>query len=107
MQGRNNHWYIVLLTLITTFSTTAQQDSTGYFSAREIYDRAKAFYLDEEYDKAFEEYQKVNYNDTAYFDSRSKALHCAAIQKKYDTVLTLCREVLACEEEKTRTVRHS
>lgn len=84
------------LGIYLAFNTVfAQVSKDEYRTPYEIYEKGAELYMDEEYDKAYEEFMKVNYNDTAYFDSRKMAIECLSAQDKYDTIIELSKEVLS------------
>jgi antitoxin component YwqK of YwqJK toxin-antitoxin module/tetratricopeptide (TPR) repeat protein len=88
------------LTLLPLFlslfiSTTYFAQIKSYQSAAEVYEDGIEAYSNADYDKAFEKFASINYNDTAYFDAQFKALTIASEQKQYDTVLDIANTVLA------------
>jgi len=88
---------ILLLVGFANFGIS-QINTEEYLTPLEIFDKAAEYYQNEEYDKALTTFLEVHYNDTAYFDSRSKALQCASAQEKYDTVIDICKEMLAVKK---------
>ena len=55
----------ILLIASTSFS---QINENEYLTSAERFEKAAEFYFDEKYEDAYNEYLKVNKNDTAYFD---------------------------------------
>ena len=76
----------------------SQVNPEEYLTAIEIFEKATDLYQNEDFDEAFKTFQLVNYNDTAYFDSRKLALQCVTVQDKYDTIINLCKEVLSLKK---------
>jgi predicted Zn-dependent protease len=75
--------------------TFSQVNKNKYQTAVEIFDEAKEQYAKENFEKAFTIFQKVNVNDTAYFDAMRFSMTCASRMDKYDTVIQLSKIVLA------------
>lgn len=92
-----------LLTTVVGLSMTmtlfSQQDLLPkYQSPEEIYDIGIDYYEDEEYTKAYDQFMRIDYRDTAYFKSRKFAINCAQAGNKYDTVITVSKAVLGQDE---------
>ena len=76
----------------------AQVNPDEYLTIVEVSEKAGKLYQNEEYDKAYLLFQSVNYNDTAYFDAKLSAMQCASSLDHYDTVIKICKEVLAVDK---------
>ncbi len=81
-------------TALLAIAGYSQINPDEYLTAGEISEKGAEYYAQEHYDKAYLEFMKIHYNDTAYFDARLDAIHCASAQKHYDTVINVCRDVL-------------
>lgn len=88
---------IVTLALIsiTFINSTTAQKKFEFKNSRELFNQAEKYAEDKYYDKAYETYMMVNYNDTAYFSSRFNAIYCASMNDKYDTIIELANILIA------------
>lgn len=75
-----------------------QINAKEYHTAKELFEKGSDYFMNEEYVKAYDEFMKVNVNDTAYFSSRKRAIECASTENRYDTVIQLCTEILASKK---------
>jgi antitoxin component YwqK of YwqJK toxin-antitoxin module len=89
--------HIALTTLISfvLINTTKAQKKFEYKSSRSLFEEAEKYSEDKYYDKAYETYMMVNYNDTSYFSSRFNAIYSANMNDKYDTVIALANLLIA------------
>jgi len=90
--------FVALLPLFFAFSVTSQVNQEKFETAGDIYETAGNYFSDEEYEKAYEEFSKINYNDTSYFESRQFALQCASKMNKYDTVINIAKDILEMDK---------
>lgn len=94
------HYLIATCILTASYSSMAQEKA--YESVEEIYEEASEYMANESWAKAYDKLLEVNVNDTSYFDSRVNALVCAQVVDHYDTIVGLCKEVLAVEKYNPR-----
>jgi antitoxin component YwqK of YwqJK toxin-antitoxin module len=92
--------FVLLLAGLTAFinEANAQISPENYFTADEIFEKGAELYHEEEYDKAYDQFMTVHYNDTAYYDARRRAVECAEINDRYDTIIEVCSGVLELEK---------
>ena len=84
-----------ILLIVFSVGGYGQKDKEVYHTVLEIFEKGAELYANENYTAAYDKFMEVNLNDTAFIDSRLNALQCLQMEDRFDTIINVCKDVLA------------